>query len=127
MAIILQVKESTREVFVNRLTGVLRDTWSVDREGDFTHTPQQWVGKAWFRIRPAEDSCLDSIKIGIIQSRQHKLTPAIYAVYHGRFVEMLLAHFDKYITDIRITPLLDYSIDYRPEPSVRQIINNFPN
>jgi hypothetical protein len=65
-------------------------TWSFDKDGDFTHTPEQWRLKAWFRPRVSGDR----IDFLILTPQKTKMNKATYAVYHGRFIEMLLTHFD---------------------------------
>jgi hypothetical protein len=68
------------------------DTWVYDRDGDFTHSPPQWKGKAW--LRPKIES--GALKFGIMYPEgTAKKSAEVYAVYHGRFIEMVLAHFDK--------------------------------
>jgi hypothetical protein len=66
------------------------ETWSCDSDGDFTHTPPQWSKKAW--LRPHVET--GALVFTIINPQGVTLTKEIYVVYHGRFVEMLLAHFD---------------------------------
>jgi hypothetical protein len=66
-------------------------TWSVDSDGDFTHTPDQWRSKAW--LRPRIDDKL--LVLHILTPKGTKLGRATYAVYHGRFIEMLLDHLDQ--------------------------------
>jgi hypothetical protein len=65
-------------------------TWLVDEDGDFTHTPPQWKRKAW--LRPKVFS--DRLVFRIFPPEKTKMSSEIYAVYHGRFIEMLLAHVD---------------------------------
>jgi hypothetical protein len=68
-------------------------TWSYDADGDFTHTPEQWKFKAW--MRPSiPTSPTGEIRFYILHNRNVNMTRAIYGVYHGRFIEMLLSHFD---------------------------------
>jgi hypothetical protein len=64
------------------------DTWSYDADGDFTHTPAQWKSKAWLRpeVEPGK------LQFSIVSNRTVPLTREIFAVYHGRFIEMLIAH-----------------------------------
>lgn len=76
-------------------------TWSVDSDGDFTHTPEQWKSKGW--LRPKIEA--DKIQFGFLGNRNVITTSLIYAVYHGRFTEMLLNHFDKKISKIEATSL----------------------
>lgn len=65
-------------------------TWSYDDDKDLTHDVTQWKNKAWFRpkVYPNE------LRFGILGQKEAKLSTEVYAVYHGRFIEMLLAHFD---------------------------------
>ncbi len=66
------------------------ETWSADSDGDFTHSPEQWRRKAWFRPKVADDRIIFTI----FPPQKTVMNKVTYAVYHGRFVEMLLAHFD---------------------------------
>jgi hypothetical protein len=66
------------------------ETWSYDSDGDFTHTPPQWNKKAW--LRPSVQS--GALVLNILNPRGVNLSTEIYGIYHGRFIEMLLAHFD---------------------------------
>jgi hypothetical protein len=66
------------------------ETWAYDSDGDFTHTPVQWHKKAW--LRPSIQS--GALVFNILTPRGVNLSKEIYGVYHGRFIEMLLAHFD---------------------------------
>lgn len=92
MAII--VSTSRPKALLNKIKSAIRngeiDTWTYDSEGDFTHTPNQWVEKAWFR--PSTQSGF--LLFGMLGQRNISMTKAVYGVYHGRFIEMLLTHFD---------------------------------
>ena len=66
------------------------ETWSYDTDGDFTHTPEQWKKKAW--LRPNFEST-DILKFVVIAPQNTTLTKEVIGVYHGRFIEMLMAHF----------------------------------
>ncbi|MDP3493823.1 MAG: hypothetical protein Q8R82_11965 [Hyphomonadaceae bacterium] len=65
-------------------------TWSYDKDKDFTHATAQWENKAWFRSKIYDNE----LRFGIYGQKNIELTKEIYAIYHGRFIEMLLAHFD---------------------------------
>lgn len=78
-------------------------TWAVDDDGDFTHSPGQWAYHAW--MRPFIETGNNRIVFGIICRKDSNLSVEDYAVYHGRFVEMLLTHFDKECDSIEVTPL----------------------
>jgi hypothetical protein len=75
------------------------DTWSYDSDGDFTHTPVQWAKKAWLRpsLQPG------ALVLNILNPTGVNLSKEIYGVYHGRFIEMLLAHFDDKFGDADAT------------------------
>lgn len=74
-------------------------TWSIDVDGDFTHV-SQWKNKAWMK------SYVDSkfLAFGIIGRKDEVMTKTVYGIFHGRFSEMLLTHFDRDIKSIEITP-----------------------
>ena len=75
-------------------------TWSYDADGDFTHTPVQWVRKAW--LKPSVK--MDHLQLNIIWPEGSPKSKEVYSVYHGRFIEMLLAHFDTKFTSAVATP-----------------------
>lgn len=77
-------------------------TWSYDNDGDFTHTPDQWNKQAW--LRPVVGQ--GELTFGIIGPQDVGVTSVIYGVYHGRFIEMVLSHFDKKFTRVSATALL---------------------
>lgn len=66
------------------------DTWTVDTDGDFTHSPSQWRNQAWFR--PSVE--MEKLVFYIMGTKTKRMTKPVYGVYHGRFIEMLLTHFD---------------------------------
>lgn len=82
-------------------------TWQYDVDGDFTHTPQQFVNRAWMRPYVRQGS----LWFGIVRTAQTKITVEIYAIYHGRFIEMLLAHFDSKFTNVSASPLFNPDYD----------------
>lgn len=76
-------------------------TWIRDPDGDYTHFANQWEFKAWMRASVGDGS----VTFNIIGSQKFKMTREIYAVYHGRFIEMLLAHFDENFESAQATAL----------------------
>ena len=79
-------------------------TWSYDKEGDFTHvTPdKQWVNKAW--LSPDALSNEKELRFKILKPKDKILSDEVNGVYHGRFIEMLLVHFDKDINLVSTIP-----------------------
>ena len=66
-------------------------TWSYDSEGDFTHTADQWIRRAWLRPKIIEKT---ELILFILSPKETKLSSTLYAVYHGRFIESVLRHCD---------------------------------
>lgn len=76
-------------------------TWKVDGDGDFTHDTDQWRNRAWLRPRILDDR----ITFNILGAKTKTMSRATYGVYHGRFIEMLLSHFDKKFDRVTATAL----------------------
>ena len=76
-------------------------TWSCDADGDFTHTAGQWRRQAWLRPK----SRADQLVFGILPPKGSTLTKVVYGVFHGRFVEMLLTHFDERFSRVTASAL----------------------
>ena|ERR1700680_1861678 len=77
-------------------------TWSYDKDGDFTHTAEQWIRKAWLRPRVSEGT---ELVLYILAPKETKLTSVIYAIYHGRFIESMLTHCDKLFAEGHATSM----------------------
>lgn len=73
-------------------------SWSYDSDGHFTHTPSQWKNKTW--LEPLEQS--DKLRLRIIAPKSG-MTREVFAVYHGRFIEMLIAHVSNKYTSANAT------------------------
>ena len=69
-------------------------TWSYDKDGDFTHDVPQWKNLAWLRPRVR----VGELALFILSPKQRQVTTEVYAVYHGRFIESMLAHCDSLFT-----------------------------
>jgi hypothetical protein len=54
------------------------------------HTPVggQWTNKAWLRPKALGDR----LELNIIRPKNGSVEREVYAVYHGRFIEMAIAH-----------------------------------
>ncbi len=77
------------------------DTWIYDKDGDFTHDTEQWRFHAW--LRPFIET--ERVVFGILCNKNRDLTKSDYAIYHGRFLEVLLKYYDKDCLDIYVSPL----------------------
>ena len=85
------------------------DTWEYDKAGDFTHKTSQWRGKAW--LCPVIGD--GALQFGILMKQKKALEEIaepspreVYAIYHGRFVEMMLSHFDRSFSSAFASALL---------------------
>lgn len=54
---------------------------------------------------------------GLVGQKDITMTKPIYGVYHGRFSEMLLTHFDLDFSNIIMTALGDNQDNYLPRKS----------
>jgi hypothetical protein len=86
------IKKAIREKHV--------ETWAYN-DGYFTHSPAQWRGQAFFKPSIIGEGLI----LNIIRPRDRNVSSEAYAVYHGRFIEMLLAHFDTIFESARATAL----------------------
>jgi hypothetical protein len=77
------------------------ETWSIDSDGDFTHTPQQWKDQAYLRPRIVNGV----LQFFLIGRKSVKMSKEVYGVYHGRFSEMLLTHFDTSMRELKLSSL----------------------
>ncbi len=78
-------------------------TWSYDSDGDFSYVYEQWKGKAWLRPAIKEDELI----FNIIGQRSTKLGSLTYAIYHSRFIEVLLKNYDKQFSSVSASALLE--------------------
>lgn len=76
-------------------------TWSYDKNGDLTHSADQWKNLAWFR--PVVQA--DRITLYIMAPKNGKISKKVYAIYHGRVIESMLAHCDQLFTSGSATAL----------------------
>lgn len=83
------------------------DTWIIDEDDDLTHAPNQWFNQAWFRHYCSENE----LEFGILSRNDREMSTLVYGLYHGRFAEMLLVHFDKDIENITISSLPERGVD----------------
>ena len=75
------------------------ETWLYDADKDFTHEPLQWKNKAWFRTK----MYTGELRFGLIGPKGVTMSKEIYGIYHGRFIEMLLIHFDNLFSTVAAT------------------------
>lgn len=76
-------------------------TWSYDLDGEFTHTPAQWHDLAWMHPRVYSEK--EELRFGFWEASDGQHPKDLCGVYHGRFIEMLLAHFSDAFSDVTAT------------------------
>lgn len=90
------LEEIRRHIRLRKIT-----TWKIDKDGDLTHTPEQWVNLAWMAPKVLEGKLV----FNILGSKSKPMSKTTYGVYHGRLIEMLLTHFDLDFTRVSATAL----------------------
>jgi hypothetical protein len=64
-------------------------TWSYDANHDvFIHETPQWRNKAY--LRPVIE--IGGLRFNLLGHRGVPTTQEVYAIYHGRFIESMIAH-----------------------------------
>ena len=85
MAII--VKTETPEGLLNEIKRVIdekvTELWSYDSSGDFSHTPDKWINRAWLRPEVGEGE----LRFGILGTKDAGMTASLYSAYHAYFIE----------------------------------------
>lgn len=76
-------------------------TWEYDSDSDYTHCSPQLRFHAWFRALVTKGEKIEFIIVG---NTRRPATIDEYAIYHGKFTEMLITHFSNIISKIEITP-----------------------
>ncbi len=69
-------------------------TWIYDKDNDFLYIADQWEGRAYFT--PVVGIGVLNFKLGTYKGKPVDLFTA--AVYHGRFIEIVSAHFSDRFT-----------------------------
>ena len=101
----LLIKTDNPDSLLAEIKKAIRDgkieTWNVDDDGDFTHNPPQWRNKAWFRPKVSAGVLI----MRILTPKGTHMNSIVYGIYHGRFVEELLMHFDRKFSQVEATAL----------------------
>lgn len=92
-----------------RLLEALRDAvqsahiqeWIIDDQGDFTYANAPWKNLAWMRVRKTTNG----LRVNIVGNKEFPVDDETYAVYHSRFVEMLVLYFDESFDTVEVTAL----------------------
>ncbi|WP_147469320.1 hypothetical protein [Corallococcus sp. AB045] len=101
MAIVVQAKmpRELLRAIRNAIDDGLVANWEYDGDGDFTYLEGPYKRQAWFSAR----SSTDRLTLNMIGRKDTHVSVGLYAIYHGRFVEMLLQHFDDNFDGVRVT------------------------
>jgi hypothetical protein len=63
------------------------------------HDADQWKNKAWLKPKVYDNE----LRFGILKNKNNNLSKQVYGLYHGRFIDMLLTHFDDQFTEVVAT------------------------
>lgn len=88
-------------------------TWSLDKDGDFLHNPDQWIGKGWLRASIVEGF----LRFGFVANPSN-FKKDYFAHLQGRFTGMLINNLSDYFEHVTTTSKAEKGID---------IINKFGN
>lgn len=75
------------------------ETWEIDEQGDFVHVRPQWRYSGYLRAKVNRDD----LQINIFAYEDVNVSVEAYAILHGRFVEMVLAHCDSLFTTANVS------------------------
>lgn len=92
-------------------------TWKYDQDRDFTHIPEQWENKAWLHPQVS----IGILQFGLIGEENVVMTKVVYGIYHGRFIEMLLTHFDTHFSTATATAIGDDIDSFKTKPRFARI------
>jgi hypothetical protein len=74
-------------------------TWNYDKDGDFIHEAAQWKDKGF--LRASLDQTYLHFSFYLFSNRP--LEKDVLGVFHGRFAEMLVNHFEGSFSSIAIS------------------------
>jgi hypothetical protein len=74
-------------------------TWACDKDGDFTHTAQQWKNLAWLHPSTAPGQLV----FNTLKPKDRSITWEVYGIYHGRFIETMIIHCHNLFTNAQAT------------------------
>lgn len=85
---------------LEQLRSAIRDnhvkTWQWVQEVYLTHSPSQWANLAFFRPQVQHGALV----FYIWPPQGSTISPEVYAIYHGRLIEMLLSHLNSGFTQL---------------------------
>ena len=81
-------------------------TWIYDEDGDFQYIADQWEKLAFFR--PSLGNGFLNFRLDTWQGKSVTLFQA--AVYHGRFIEIVAAHFPTLFTSASSSDVKAFSV-----------------
>jgi len=108
----LRIKFNKDTDIIERIGSLIQDNpysaWIIDADRDISLADPMWKYHAWFRFKAEENQ---GGVFGIIGSKKYHMTKTLYAIYHSRLADLLLANFDTDIERLEITPLLIPNVD----------------
>lgn len=68
-------------------------SWEIDEDGHITHTPNKFYKKAWFSASVDQNN--NEVVFKYIRQKNAKEDKALYGMYHGRLLKMIMSNFYK--------------------------------
>jgi len=103
MAVVVETEDA--DALLQHIRDLIEDEqikiWNFEDDGDLNYKAKQYEGIAWFR--PEKTSGGLRFKIMTNPKRKGEFTTEVKAIFHGRFIEMLLAHCTGHMTALHPT------------------------
>lgn len=104
---------------INTMRSQIILDWIIDDEDDMTLSNIQWRNKSWMRIKKSRNN--KQLYVAMIGSAANNITSPMYAVYHSKFIEMLLRYFDTEIETFEVSSALIVGVDECMNMAIAQL------
>jgi hypothetical protein len=83
--------------------------WTVDDDGDYSLTDDDYVGAGWMRPTISSDT---EVVLNILGVKDEDMTTGAFAALHSQFIDLLLMDFDSNFDEATITSQKDTDDDF---------------
>ncbi|HBK30738.1 MAG TPA: hypothetical protein DDZ96_00455 [Porphyromonadaceae bacterium] len=78
------------------------DKWASTADGRLTYASLLWKNEAWFKPQIWVEE--KELRFGLIKRKDRKhISTKLYTMFHTKFVEMLLSHFDTLFREVTVS------------------------
>lgn len=106
MAIIIQTRNPLEmlDTIYDAIDHKRMDKWMRTDDGRITPSELLWKHEAWFKPQIWVDE--NELRFGLVKRKDRKhISSKLYTHFHVRFIESLLAHFDKDFQSVAATAM----------------------